>query len=305
MTVKKHSFISFAWGFLAFNVLVINWGALVRATGSGAGCGAHWPLCNGNWIPIHPQFHTSIELIHRLMSGVSLLGALGLCFAAMRVFPKKSFVRYGATASLALMLSEALIGAGLVLLRLVAQNTSLLRAGYLSIHLVNTFFLLGALTWTAWAASGSEKRFDPDVSQTDKIAIGIGFVALLMVNVTGGIAALGDTLFPAASLQQGWTQDFAVSAHWLLRLRIFHPILAAMAGGYIGFLAIRGTSSKNKTVRNVAKLLFALVLIQWAVGVWNLSWLAPVALQLAHLFFADGLWIGWIIFALTSTTPPV
>ena len=60
-------FANFAWGVLAYNILVILWGALVRATGSGAGCGGHWPLCNGDVMPEVSQVATAIEFTHRFI----------------------------------------------------------------------------------------------------------------------------------------------------------------------------------------------------------------------------------------------
>ncbi len=47
-------FSRYAWGVLLWNVLVALWGAYVRATGSGAGCGSHWPTCNGEILPRAP-----------------------------------------------------------------------------------------------------------------------------------------------------------------------------------------------------------------------------------------------------------
>src|SRR6185437_4267153 len=156
---SRQAFTRYAWAFLAFNVLVIVWGALVRATGSGAGCGAHWPLCNGEWIPVHPQFHTIIELTHRVMSGLALAGVIVLWLWGLRSYPKGSWVRKAAAASLVLTLSEALIGAGLVLLRLVAQNASSWRAAYLSVHLTNTFLLLASLSATAAWSQAAPARW--------------------------------------------------------------------------------------------------------------------------------------------------
>ena len=51
----------FAWGVLGYNLAVILWGAYVRATGSGAGCGSHWPLCNGTIVQPSPTTATLIE----------------------------------------------------------------------------------------------------------------------------------------------------------------------------------------------------------------------------------------------------
>ena len=65
---NKRLLTRFAWFTVFYNVLVILWGALVRASGSGAGCGNHWPLCNGQVIPVSPGWHTVIEFTHRQMT---------------------------------------------------------------------------------------------------------------------------------------------------------------------------------------------------------------------------------------------
>src|SRR5579883_1779126 len=153
-TDRQNLYAKFAWGVLWFNIAVILWGGVVRATGSGAGCGDHWPLCNGQVVPRSPQIETLIELAHRATSGLALVGVLGLVIGAFRWFPKKSPVRRGAVLSAVFVLMEAIIGAGLVLLKLVAKDASLLRGAYLSVHLVNTLILVAVLALTAWWASG-------------------------------------------------------------------------------------------------------------------------------------------------------
>ena len=139
-------FSTFAWGVLGFNVLVIIWGAFVRATGSGAGCGSHWPLCNGELVPRAPQVETLIEFSHRITSGIALLGVVALLIWAMRSFPRGHHVRKAAGASMFFMVTEALVGAGLVPFEYVAHNVSIARAYWMAGHLTNTFLLLAALT---------------------------------------------------------------------------------------------------------------------------------------------------------------
>ena len=156
METSPHSrkFSQLAWGVLAYNLAVIVWGAYVRASGSGAGCGEHWPLCNGQILPRSPALETLVEFSHRITSGLALLGVLGLAIAARHSFPKGHIVRKGAGLSLIFILTEALIGAGLVLLGLVATNSSFTRAFSMILHLTNTFVLLACLSLTAAWASG-------------------------------------------------------------------------------------------------------------------------------------------------------
>ena len=127
---------------LGWNVLVVLWGAYVRASGSGAGCGSHWPLCNGEVLPVAPRIETIIEFTHRMMSGVALVGVVVLWLWSRATFARGSRVRYMALASFAFLIAEALLGAGLVLFNYVDKDASVGRAFYLSLHLTNTLLLL-------------------------------------------------------------------------------------------------------------------------------------------------------------------
>ncbi|MFM9013605.1 MAG: COX15/CtaA family protein, partial [Gemmatimonadota bacterium] len=146
-------FARYGWAVLGFNLLVILWGAYVRASGSGAGCGAHWPLCNGVVIPRAPALETIIELTHRATSGIALLLVVGQLVWARRVAPRRGALWWAAHAAMVLMLTEALVGAGLVLFEIVAENASLARAWWLAAHLLNTFGLLAMLGLVPWLAA--------------------------------------------------------------------------------------------------------------------------------------------------------
>src|SRR5262245_28237530 len=150
--MKLDRFAKYAWLTLAFNLLVIVWGAYVRASGSGAGCGSHWPLCNGEVIPGSPAVKTIIEFSHRLSSGFALLLVAGGLIWTFRAYAPKHQLRRLSVAAIFFMLMEAAIGAGLVLFEMVAENKSIARALWISAHLVNTFLLVGTLALMAWAA---------------------------------------------------------------------------------------------------------------------------------------------------------
>ena len=217
-------------------VLVIVWGAVVRATGSGAGCGSHWPLCNGNVVPLAPSAATIIEFVHRVTSGLVMVLAIGLVVMARRTFPAGHPARRWALFSLLFMLIEAAIGAGIVLLQLVEGNASALRAGYVGGHLVNTLLLVAAMTTTIWAA-----RSEPPVVRRSRSMSGftVAMVTMLVVAATGAIVALGDTLFPSTSLAAGLAADLDPTSHFLIRLRVWHPILAAAVAVYLFWIAWR------------------------------------------------------------------
>ena len=295
MTLTK--FAKFSWGVLAWTILVILWGALVRATGSGAGCGNHWPTCNGEIIHQPQAIETIIELTHRIMSGGALILVLIMLIWAFRAYPKGSSIRKGAVGTAAFILLEALLGAGLVLLELVGDNDSVHRAVAVALHLLNTFLLLGVMTLTAWWASGGKAiTFKNKGRQPVWLLLGLAGVAI--IGMTGAITALGDTLFPAKSLVEGLSQEADSNAHFLIRLRIVHPIVAILVGLYtLNLVRNFWGQLKDKQAKRFAVSLAGLILIQWAAGLVNVVLLAPIWMQILHLLLADAVWIAYVLLA--------
>lgn len=283
-------FTMYARTVLIYVVMVIMWGAYVRATGSGAGCGAHWPMCNGEIIPRDPSVKMLIEFSHRLSSGLSLLLVVGLVYLSRKVFPVGHAARRGAAWSMGFILGEAAVGAMLVIMGLVHLNESVMRAVVISLHLLNTFFLLYWLTYTAESASGIPVTKWTWRGVRINLFLAMAFFAI--IGIAGGIVALGDTLFPAASLSEGMAQDFSPTAHFLIRLRLLHPVLALFGTGYILLQMVMlprfapGALSTRRT-----KWVMGLICLQVVGGLINLQLLAPVWMQLVHLMLADAVWI--------------
>ena len=288
----------YAWGVVAFNLAVILWGAFVRATGSGAGCGSHWPTCNGEVVHRPESLETLIELTHRLTSGLAFLAVLGLMIAALRARPKGHPMRPAAVAAFVFMVLEAAVGAGLVLLELVADDQSVARAYWMAAHLLNTFLLVACLTLTASFADAGARGIALRGRGTIAAVLGLALAGVLVVGVTGAVTALGDTLFPAGSLAEGVEQDFAATAHFLVRLRVWHPITAVAMGVFVLAVAV-WTASRRGTpeTRRVALALTGLFLAQLVGGFVNLVLLAPVWMQIVHLLMADLVWMALVVLA--------
>lgn len=299
LTQSRRRFAIFAWSVLAFNILVIIWGAYVRASFSGDGCGAHWPFCNGVVIPHAAATKTLVEFTHRVMTGLDTPLVIGLLVWAFLAFPRAHVIRRYAIFSFVFLVIEALLGAGLVLFRYVGNDASVGRAIYLSAHLTNTMMLLSALTITAWLASTGEERIH--FAGAPPLVKGSLPVALA-VCITGGIAALGDTLFPAVSLASGMRQDFSSGSIMLLRLRMVHPAIAILGAAYLLWAAISvlQKSASSNSSRTAATGVVTITLGQALAGVVNLALLAPVAMQLIHLFMADALWICALLLLLET-----
>ncbi len=297
------SFTRFAWSVLAWNLAVVAWGAFVRATGSGAGCGRHWPTCNGEIVPRTAALETAIEFTHRVSSGVALLLVVALTTWAVRSFPRGHAARKAAWSALAFMLTEALFGAGLVLFGWVAKDTSAARGWVVAIHLANTFLLLAALALTAeWSSrrGGVALRGRGATAATLAGAL----AAVLVAGVTGAIAALGDTLFPATSFAEGLRHELSADAHLLLRLRVLHPFAAIAAGtALVAVVRLALRSRPDAPLHRAALALAALVAVEIVAGILNLLLLAPVWLQLAHLLVADGVWLALVLLAAAALAP--
>jgi cytochrome c oxidase assembly protein subunit 15 len=293
----SRSLVRFAWVVLAVNLGVILWGSVVRATGSGAGCGNHWPLCNGEVVPRAPELATRIEFSHRATSGLALILVAVLAVAVWRATAPGQPARRAAIASLVLILTEAAVGAGLVLFELVADNRSMARALFMGAHLVNTFFLLAALALTAHILGGAPA---PRLQGAGRRALPFfaALATLLLVGSSGAVAALGDTLFPSRTLAEALAQDLSATSHVLIRLRVLHPALAMLfALGLFALAAPLAAEPSTPAAGRWARACLALVVAQSLAGFLNVALLAPVWLQVVHLLLADLLWISLVLLA--------
>ena len=292
-------FAGYAWMALAYNLTVILWGAYVRATGSGAGCGNRWPLCNGILTPHSPAMATIIEFTHRAMSVLDLAVVALLVVWAYRAFPPLSPVRRGAVLSAVFLVTEALLGASLVLLDHVAKNASANRAYSLSAHLINTLTLLACLTLTAWLASG---RAAPQPRGKEAWLAAATLAAFMILGVSGAIAALGDTLFPVRTLAEGFAQDANPASSVFLRYRLWHPVLAGAVGLWLGVYGVSSVA-RRRDLQLAAGIVMFLVGLQLAAGLLNLVLLAPLWMQLFHLLLGDLLWISLVVLCAAMLTP--
>jgi heme A synthase len=288
-------FARYAWGVVLYNLAVILWGAFVRATGAGAGCGSHWPLCNGEILPPAPAIETMIEFTHRLTSGLALLAVLGMVAWAWRAYPPGHIVRRGAIFSLIFIIAEALLGAALVKFEWVADNVSLERVISMVAHLTNTFLLVAALSLTAWWASGFAP---PRLARQGPfgLALGGGLFATLLIGMTGAVIALGDTLFFAHVGAGGSEATLSPLVTALKQIRIVHPLVAVLASIYIGVLAWQAARLRpSRAGAPLAWAITVLIVTQILVGILNVYLRVPVAIQLVHLLLADLIWITMVL----------
>lgn len=280
---------------VAFMVLVILEGAVVRATGSGAGCGNHWPLCNGDFFPHHPRLATVIEYLHRSMTGLCTALVAGLIAWTFAARQRGDRARRAVVWTGVLLLSEAFLGAVLVKGGYVEGNASKMRVLMQSIHFTNTMLLLAAIALTWWWL-GERRQVLADIRVRPIAWIALG--ATLVVGATGSVAALADTLFPSSSLQTALLNDFAASSPLLVRMRWIHPAAAVVALVCAMWLAMRMRG-------NLARWVVGLAGLQVLLGVADVLLLAPTWLQVLHLLGADVYWIALVVAGASVLAPQV
>ncbi len=279
-----------SWALLWLTVGVIVGGSLVRATGSGDGCGESWPRCQGSLFPLQGGTETAIEFAHR--AATALLGIVLLVFvvAALRSGPSGRQLRRALAWVAGFFMGEVLIGAVLVLFGWVDTDASLGRIIVVPLHLVNTFFLVAAVVLVVHVAKGGTwPRYDTSRRSNRYGLLILGM--LLLVGASGALNALADTLFPPETLLDGIRQEFGATAPLLVRLRVLHPLLAVV-GGIGAVMALRSPAFDGAgRVRNLANAAAVVVGVEAVVGIVNVALLTPVEVQLLHLLVADVLWV--------------
>lgn len=295
-------FAKFAWFVLAYNVVVILWGVFLRASLSGDGCGEHWLTCGGEVVPSAPQLKTQIEFFHRITSSLAGIIVIGLLVSAIIKWSKEKSARNKllvrmSLASLIFIIIEGVIGGLLVLTGNTAANWTPTRPFWMAAHLINTFVLIAVIALTAWFASGG-KPFS--LLKTDRkvlFLLLLGVFGIFIVGMSGSIAALSSMLFPSSTLSEGIAKDFSATSHYILRLRVFHPILSILTSVYLIFLAgwMKKRAGENFWVTRWSNALSLLILVQILFGALTLLTLAPILMQLGHLFLADAIWIAFVL----------
>jgi heme o synthase len=301
LSASQRRFYRYAWGLLAYMLLVIAWGAYVRASGSGDGCGDHWPACGGVLVPElgKAAAKTWVEYAHRITSASLGLFVLGQLVWAFRAFPKKHIVRLGAMLTFILTLSEGWLGRQLVVYKLVAYSEAPQRLYWMAAHLCNTFCLVAAFALTAWWAMGKPR---PNLKQGPMTALAvIALIATLGLAITGSISALGDTLYPPENHLDVMKQALLPTANTVMKARPTHPYTAVVVAMILCLVAgIAMHLRPSNDTHRMAYGVWAMLTVQMLLGLVNVGLLAPIWMQLVHLFAADVLWI--IIVLLAAST---
>lgn len=299
--MKRSQYKQFAFGLLFYTMIIILWGAWVRISHSGDGCGDTWPLCNGVLIPEELRGKTWVEYGHRLTSGIYGFLAIYFYWAARKLYDKKHPARFWALLTLIFTISEALLGAKLVLFGLVTTNDTPYRAFVIALHLFNSFLLTGSVALTFASSLQKEELQAP--TKKDK-AYRLLPLILLVIGITGAWAALSNSLFPSKDLWLGFLADLSVDSHFLIRLRGLHPVMAVLGGGGLAlFFWIKAQTSEVFLISRRSYQMSLTLIAGIIFGFLTLILHAPVWMKMVHLALAHTIWVlllQWIYFHRTQ-----
>jgi len=296
-------FAAFAWIVLVYNLAAVAWGVFVRASKSGDGCGSHWPLCDGNSDPLNGPIARIIESSHRISTALCGVFVIAMLVMAIKNFPKRHQARIASWVAFGFVLLEGGIGWALVKFQLVTENDSAARAGIMSFHVVSTFLLLSAIAMAAMAATGSGRlklRGQGGLAAT----LGVGFLGIVVLGVSGAISALGHTLMPVKNVLEVASNP---DTFWMVRLQPLHPYLSLAVGLYLALVAglaihLRPSSLVRKS--------FLIMLVtfggQLLIGLLNIQLMAPIWMQMIHLVLGDIVFVSLVVAAagaLLESTP--
>ncbi|HEY0867324.1 MAG TPA: heme o synthase [Fimbriimonas sp.] len=294
---KADRLAKYAWLVLLYNLAAVAWGVFVRAGRFGDGCGSHWPLCDGNSEPLKGDIARTVEMSHRVSTGLVGPLVLAMLVWTFRVFPKGHFLRKASVAAMGFTLLEGLVGAALVKFGWVVNDDSPHRAAVMSFHVVSTFLLLGSI---AAVAFGARMPNPPRLKGQGTVGwiLGGGAAGLILLGVSGAISALGHQLNPVDNVLQAAMDPMTF---WMVRLQPFHPLIATAVGLYILLTAGLVTHLRpDPAVRRAVNWMIGLYGLQFGLGLLNIWLKAPIAMQMIHLVMADLNWLTLVVVAMVA-----
>lgn len=294
---RKHpAFYSASILFLSYLILVIVFGAYVRAGLHGDGCGRSWPHCGNTIVPDGSSVSAIIEFTHRTTSTLSGLIALAFVFWARKIDRKGGYLRKSAMGALVFTVVAGLIGASLVLFEWVTTDKSVGRAITMPLHLINTYFLIASVALMAYF-SGGGKSFS--FKNQGSIGTGLRWAlgGMFVLGMTGALSAMGRTAFSTNmesvnTFMERITLHIGENAPALLKGGATHPLIAtsvAVIVIMVVYLVMHRRESPE--VKRWGQATVGLFLIQMVFGIINLVVSAPLWMQMTHLTIALADWL--------------
>jgi protoheme IX farnesyltransferase len=286
-----------AWTGAALTFGLIVLGGVVRITGSGMGCGDHWPRCNGEWFP-PLDLPTLIEIGHRWAAALVSIVVIAMTVVAWLRHRVDALLRTPATLALLLLIVQVLLGAVTVWL--------LLPSWVVISHFANAMVLLAAILVTALRSGQGSVPLPPYERHRDHRLVigtaGLGLGVILfggqVANFNAGLLCLG---FPLCNGSLLPPPTPLASLHWT------HRVLAFVFLGLILALAARLYRRQDRSslrLRRWATIVLVVTLAQIALGAVMVGRLLPPGFRAAHLMMGTALWATLVVLVFHSNRTP-
>ena len=279
-TVRRFGYLALLLGFAQ-----IVFGAVVRITGSGMGCGDHWPDCYGSFTPAPNAPSLLVEISHRYGAAALSLAILALAIAAWlkRREPGvagRAGVLRPSVLAVVLVIVAALFGAVTIKMQLnpLVVATHLAIAMSLLAVLVVVVIRAGGLG-SRGVSAGSQRTF-----RSARAAAGLTFLALvfgaLTANTPGATAACQG--FPWCSFAD----------HGLpLWIHVTHRIIAFLILGHLIGIAIGARKrGEPRPILSTAWAALGVVILQILVAGAMVGMHFPPSLRSLHQAVGTALW---------------
>ena len=284
-SLRRYSYIAF---FVACTHLVF--GAIVRISGSGMGCGDHWPRCYGRWFPPLDRPDLIIEVSHRYLASILLLSLIGLLVAAWRRRDEPGVGGQGGvlrSAALAVTLgfSAALLGALTVKLGNVPFATLA--------HWTVAMSLVATVVATVIRAGGLGGTFAREHGVSDKTkraafaAAALALIAVVMGGLTAKYpgAAVACPSFPLC----GTNPDVQGGA---VHVQLTHRVIAVLLILHLFGMVMAQRKRRESLIRRVATIAFSLGVLQLLVAGAMIGMHLPPVLRSLHEATGVSIWIA-------------
>jgi protoheme IX farnesyltransferase len=283
---------------LATGLIVL--GGVVRITGSGMGCGDHWPLCDGEWFP-PLDLPTMIEIGHRWAAALVSLAVFTGTVLAWRRHRHDAALLVPATLASVLLIVQVLLGAVTVKLDLPPW--------VVITHFANAMLLLLTLLVVGLRAgrdAGSRAPLRRSARHSKHwlvlVTAALGFVVILfgaqVANFDAGLLCLGFPLCNGSALPP---EAPLAALHWAHRALAF---LFLVALGITVAAVSRNASPESRQLRRWAALVLAATVAQIGVAVAMILSLLPGELRALHLLIGTLVWVALVVLVFHSARTP-
>ncbi len=283
---------------LAFGLIVL--GGVVRITGSGMGCGDHWPRCDGEWFP-PLDLPTLIEIGHRWAAALVSVLVFAVAGVAWRRHRSEPALRNPAMLAAVLLVVQVLLGA--VTVKLVLPPWVVI------VHLANAMVLLAALMVVALRAGGSDPMLPLAPGERHRwhrmvlVTAGLGFVVILfgaqVANFHAGLLCLGFPLCNGSVLPPASPLG---ALHWIHRALAFGFLIVA---GVLVARLTRRTDPAGRALGRRSAVVLAVTVAQIGIAAAMVLSLLPPGLRAAHLLMGTAVWATLVVLVYRSGRTPL